>query len=150
MAIVNRDLDLSQQNQCLSSVISTSVGASAGAEFHVAQMPFPGTLKKVVFAANSVSGSAQVAVDLKRWTATGLTTIAYLSTTLVLTATGISSAYSTQSVTINASLGLLQAGDVICVNQLFSGGNVGAANMVVSCVVQATQDICEHFGITQS
>lgn len=147
MAIVNRDNSASEQVRDLGAVITTTVAASAGQSFHVAQVPYPCTLQRVAFAANSVSGAPQVAIDIKRNTSAGVTTIPYVSTTLAITAHGISYAYQSISLAAPGStLVALQAGDVIVVNQLFSGGNVSAANMVVTCSVQATQDIVQHFG----
>lgn len=147
MAIVNRDKNASEQVHELAAVITTTVAASAGQSFHVAQLPFPATLQRVAVAANSVSGSPQIAIDIKRNTSAGVTTIPYISTTLVVTAHGISYPYQSLSLAgPGTTLAALQAGDVIVVNQLFSGGNVSAANMVVTCSVQATQDIVQHFG----
>lgn len=148
MAIINRDLGSSQQMRDFQNVITTTVGASAGAGFHAVQCPFPCTLKAVAVAANSVSGAPVIAIDIKRWSGAGVTTIAYAGSTLTVTAHGISTAYQSVSLAAAGSTLLsLQAGDVIVVNQLFSGGNVSAANMVVTAVLQATQDIVEHFGV---
>ena len=148
MAIVNRDKDVSEKMECFSSVQNITVGASAGAAFFVAQAPYPGTLRAVSFAAQSVSGAPQVAIDIVRFVGTGVTTVPYLSTTLALTATGITTAYMSISLAgPGSTLVQLQAGDVIKVNALFSGGNVAAANCVVTAVIQATQDIKEHFGL---
>ena len=147
MALVNRDKNASEQMEDLSAVITTTVAASAGQSFHVVQAPWPCTLQRVAFAANSVSGAPVVAIDIKRNTSGGVTTIPYVSTTLTLTAHGISSAYQSISLAAPSStLVQLQAGDVVVVNQLFSGGNVSAANVVVTAVLQATQDIKQHFG----
>lgn len=148
MAIVNRDLDISEQIHDISAVISTAVGASAGADFQVCQMPWPGTLQGVAIAANSVSGAPVVQVGIKRFTATGLTTISVGSTLAVL-AFGLSAAYTMiplQGVA-GSTLRNLQAGDVVVVNQLFSGGNVAIGNAVVTACVAAVQDIRKHFNI---
>lgn len=148
MAIVNRDKDITEKMENFSSVQNLTVAASAGQSFFVAQAPYPGILKAVSFAAQSVSGAPQVAIDIKRWSGAGVTTISYASTTMVVTATGISTAY--QSISLSApgvTLVQLQAGDVIVANALFSGGNVAAANCVITAVIQAAQDMKEHFGI---
>jgi len=147
MAIVNRDKNASEQMEDFSAVITTTVAASAGQVFHAVQAPWPCTLQRVALAANSISGSPVVAIDIKRFTAAGLTTIAYVSTTLAVTAFGLSAAYQSISLAAPSStLVQLQAGDVVCVNQQFSGGNVACGNMVVTAVLQATQDIKQHFG----
>lgn len=147
MAVVNRDLNPSEQMIDLSAVVTTTVAASAGQTFQAIQVPWPCILQRVALAPNTISGAPTVAIDIKRFTAAGLTQIAYVSTTLAVTAFGLSAAY--QSISLagpGTTLAQLQAGDVICVNQLFSGGNVAAGNMVVTAVLQATQDIKQHFG----
>lgn len=149
MAIVNRDKNSSEQMESYMSSHNLTVAASAGQSFHVAQAPYPGTLRAVSFAANSVSGAPVVAIDIKRWSGAGVTTIPFVSTTLTLTATGISTAYMSISLAgPGSTLVALQAGDVIVANVLFSGGNVAAANTVITAVIQAAQDIKEHFGQT--
>lgn len=145
MAIVNRDLDASQQKEAFAAVLSTAVAASAGISYNAVQVPYPCTLKAVSIAAGSISGAPQIAIDVKRWTSGGVTTIPYVSSTLAVLAYGASAAY--QTVTLNGStLVNLQAGDVIVVNQLFSGGNVAVGGAVVTAVVQAVQDIKQFFG----
>lgn len=146
MAIVNRDLDASQQLITLSSVHNLSVGASAASTFHVAQIAAPGTLRGVVLAANSVSGTPSVSISVKRWSGAGVTTISYVGSTLAVTATGISTAYSSQMVGVTAFA--LQAGDVVVAVAEFAGGNVAAAGTVISVVMKATQDIKSSFGLT--
>lgn len=149
MAIVNRDLDPSQQLQAFTSVQSTSVGASAASSFQVAQMPFPCTLKGVAVAASSISGAPVVSLSVKRWTAGGVTTIPYVGSTLAVLAIGASAPYQMITLaTAGSTLLNLQAGDVLTVVQEFSGGNVGTSNTVFTPVVQKVQDIVKFFGIT--
>lgn len=148
MAIVNRDKDITEKIEFCQNVITTTVAASAGLSFHAAQVPYPCTLRSVNVAANSVSGTPVIAVDVKRWSGAGVTTITFVGSTLTVTAHGISTAYQSVSLAASGSTLLsLQAGDVIVVNQLFSSGNVSAANMVVTASIQAIQDYKEHFGI---
>lgn len=149
MAIVNRDLDPSQQIQVFTSVQSTSVGASAALGFQVAQMPFPCTLRGFAVAAASVSGAPVVSLSVKRFTATGVTTIAYVGSTLAVLAFGTSAAYTMVPLAANGSTLLsLQAGDVLVAQQEFSGGNVAIGNGVFTAMVQKTQDIVRYFNIT--
>ncbi len=149
MAIVNRDLDVSEQIVDFSNVISTSVGASAASNFFVLQMPWPATLKGVAVAAASISGAPQVSVSITRWTAGGATVIPYAGSTLAVLAYGASAAYQMiPMATAGSTLLNLQAGDVVTLKQEFSGGNVAIANAVVTVCVQALQDIKKHFNIT--
>lgn len=149
MAIVNRDLDVSEQIVDFSNVLSTSVGASAASSFFVMQLPYPATLKGVAVAANSISGAPQVSVSINRWTATGVTTIPYAGSTLAVLAYGASAAYQMiPMATAGSTLLNLQAGDVVVLKQEFSGGSVAVGNAVVTVCVQALQDIIKHFNIT--
>lgn len=150
MAIVNRDLDISEQTRVLSAVVSTSVGASAASNFFVAQLPYPATLKGVAVAANSVSGTPQVSVSIQRFTAAGATVIAYAGSTLAVVAHGTSVAYQTVTMaTAGSTLLNLQAGDVVILKQEFSGGNVAISNAVVTVSVTALQDVKKFFDIVQ-
>ncbi len=148
MAIVNRDKNITEQMETFSAVVTTTVAASAGQTFHVIQAPYPGLLKSIDFAANSISGTPLVTAEIKRWSGAGVTSIVGIGGTLTVTPHGISTAYQSMSLAAPGSTLLsLQAGDVIVVNQQFSGGNVSAANMVVSVIIAATQDYKEHFGV---
>lgn len=149
MAVINANLDVSEQDRVLQRAISTSVGASAGSSFQGVQVPYPCTLKVVAAAANTVSGSPVVSVDVKRWSGAGVTTVLNLGSSLLLTAHGISTAYQTMSLAAGGSTLLqLQAGDVLVVNQNFSGGNVGSFETIFTFIVQATQDIKNFYGTT--
>lgn len=133
----------------LTAVISTSVGASAGLGFHVAQLPYPATLMGVAVAAASISGAPQVSVSIKRWTAGGVTTIPYAGSTLAVLAFGASAPYQmVPMATAGSTLLNLQAGDVVTLVQEFSGGSVAIGGAVVNVVVKAIQDIKRHFSIT--
>lgn len=146
MAIVNRDLESSEQLMVLESVQTLTVGASAASSFHVAQIPSPGTLRGFAVAANSVSGTPSVSVSIKRWSGAGVTTITYVGSTLAITAHGISTAYSSQMVGVTAFA--LQAGDVVVAVAEFAGGNVAVGNAVLSVIMKATQDIKQSFGLS--
>ncbi len=149
MAIVNRDLDVSEQIHHFSAVLNTTVGASAASNFFVAQMPFPATLQGVAIAANSISGAPVVSLSVNRWTAGGVTTIPYVGSTLAVLAYGASAAYQMIPLAAAGSTLLnLQAGDVVTVKQEFSGGNVATGNSVVTVCVEAMQDIVKYFDIT--
>lgn len=143
MAIVNRDLAPSQQLWFFNSTLNLNVGASAAIGHHLAEMPFPGTLKAVALAARAISGSPVLSVGVKRFTSAGVTTIAFVGATLAPAAYG-ASAYSTQVFSVTSFA--LQTGDVVICNAAFEGGNVAADGSCVSVVVQATQDIKSYFG----
>lgn len=149
MAIINRDLDPSLQVVNSSVLVSTSVGASAALGFQIAQLAAPGTLKGVAVAASSISGAPVVSLSVKRWTATGVTTILYVGSTLAVLAYGASAAQQMVPLAAAGSTLLnLQAGDVLVLTQEFSGGNVAIGGAIVTSCVQALQDITQHFNIT--
>ncbi len=149
MSIINRDLDPSLQVVNSAVVVSTSVGASAAVGFQIAQLAAPGTLVGVCVAANSISGAPTVSLSLKRWTSGGVTTIPYIGSTLAVLAYGASAAYQMIPLAAAGSTLLnLQAGDVLVLQQEFSGGNVAIGGAVVTSCVKALQDITQHFNIT--
>lgn len=143
MAIVNRDLSPSQQMAVFSPTVNLSVGASAGSDHMVALMPFPGTLTKIALAAASISGSPSVSAGVRRFTATGSTTIAFVGATIAPVAYGISG-YATQVLSVTSFA--LQTGDCVLITTAFGAGNVSAGSCQVSVVVQASQDIRSYFG----
>lgn len=148
MAIVNRDKNITEQIETFGTVLTTTVAASAGLSFHAVQAPYPGILRAVNIAANAVSGTPVITVDVKRWSGAGVTTILSVGSTLTVTPHGISTAYQSVSlVAVGSTLAQLQAGDVVVINQSFSSGNVSVSNAVVSVSIQALQDMKEHFGI---
>lgn len=149
MAIVNRDLDVTQQIVTYQEGnLSTTVGASATNSYLIAQAPYPCTLRSVNFSANAISGAPVISVSIKRFTAGGVTTIPYVGSTLAVTAFGLSAAYQSVSLAASGStLLMLQTGDGVLLVQEFSGGNVATSSAVASVSLQATQDYTEHFGI---
>lgn len=149
MAIINRDLDPSLSTVNSAVVVSTSVGASAALGFHIAHLAAPGTLKGVAIAAASISGAPVVSLSIKRWTATGVTTIPYAGSTLAVLAYGASAPQQMIPLAaVGSTLLNLQEGDVLVLQQEFSGGNVAIGGAVVTSCVQALQDITQHFNIT--
>lgn len=147
MAIVNRDLDVSQQKQVLNGSVSTTVGASAGLAFPAITIATPGFVKTIELTATGVSGAATIALDVQRFVVgSGLTTIPYLSTTMAIASFGTSGIKIATLAAAGSTLLNLQMGDVITVNQLFSGGNVAIGKLEVNAVVQAAQDIVAYFG----
>lgn len=150
MPVINREFDFSEQVIEKSVLVSTAVGASAGNSYHVAHVAQPGVLKGVAIAAASISGTPNVSLDIKRYTASGVTTIPDVGTTLAVLAYGASTPYQMFTLADAGSTLLnLQAGDVVVLRQNFSGGNVAIGGAIVTTCFQALQDIKQHFSITQ-
>lgn len=153
MAIVNRDLDSSQQQNVLSRTIdrSLSAGASAnivtpgvqtGITYVVANVPYPSQLSAGAVGSYGVSGSLVLSLWLYRF-AGGFTSIV-LGQTLAVTAYGTSGMQGLSI--IGGSSYLLQQGDQLAVYA--QGSGAAADQATVSVVIKALQDIRSSFGAT--
>ena len=146
MAIVNRDLDPSEQIHTLDSSAVLAVAASAGVDYPIAIVPYPSTLKAVSVAAFGLSGSPFVQLAISRNAAAGATIIVTgVAASLAIQSAGTSGPQAMVLATAGSTLLALQSGDVLMLRQLFSGGNV-ASIVAVTAVVQATQDIKKSLG----
>ncbi len=141
MAIVNRTLDVSQQQ---SESQSSYQAVATGATLLVAAIPYPSTLKQVKVACQGVSGSPTY--DLRVWrfiVGTGVTTIAGGATTLTGQAMGTSGVQSMVLAAAGSSFLNLQANDILT---LTSGtASTAVTGLDVAVVIQATQDIVSWF-----
>lgn len=147
MAIVNRDLDVSQQKTDYCANFTATVGASAGANFHLWMAPFPCEVKSIEIAAGGISGAPVGQVDKVVFVVgAGLTQIPGIGSTLTVKAVGTSGPQAFTMGTAGSTLMQLGVGDLLVYNQLFSGGNVEVTKATVSVVVKALQDIKSHWG----
>lgn len=147
MALVNRDKDVTEQKEYGTTIVTTSVAASAGSNFPVWIAPYPCVLKAVEIAANGISGSPNAAIDIYRFiVGTGATTVLSVGNTLAVKAMSLSGPQGFSLAAAGSTLASLATGDVVILNQLFSGGNVAIDKACVSVVVQPTQDIKSHWG----
>ena len=141
MAIVNRELDASEQRKTVQADFALT---ATGVTLLCAQIPVASELQAVRVAAVGISGSPTVAFTIGRFIAgTGFTSITGGATTLTLTAFGTS---GLQTMAVNASgssLTALTAGDVL---QLTTGGaNAAATSLSVSFVVKELVDIKNQY-----
>lgn len=142
MAIVNRDLDVTEQRHVLLGVAQPLIVA---ATYHIGPVPFPSKLVAAQASAIGLSGAPQLILQLHRFIAgTGFTAIT-LGSTVVLPAFGTSGGVS-MSVQAAGVTFPLQAGDVLVFNNPVA--DTAAARCNVACVIQATQDIRSAFGYT--
>lgn len=147
MAIVNRDLDASEQKQDYHSKFTTAVAASAGQTYIAFKAAYPCTIKNVSLAADGVSGAPSVVLALQRFiVGSGSTLIPGVGATTAVLAFGTSGAVGVSLAANGSTLLNMQTNDCLIVNQLFSGGNVSLSGLEVTAVVQATQDIKQYFG----
>ena len=139
MAIVNRDLDSSQQVLNFGALVqNTSVGSS----YALAVMPCPGQLVGAGVMSKGLSGAPNLSLWIERFiVGTGYTAI-NVGASLVAQAFGTSGGQ-----TFNCGAGVtytLQAGDVISLAT--AGANTAALAHTVTLAVKALQDIKSSFG----
>jgi hypothetical protein len=139
MAIVNRDLDSSQQVVNMSALVqNTSVGSS----YALAVIPCPMQLVGAGVASKGLSGAPNLSLWIERFVVgTGYTAIA-IGASLVAQAFGTSGGQ-----TFNVGAGVtytLQAGDVVSLAS--AGANTAALMHNVTLALKALQDIKTSFG----
>lgn len=147
MAIVNRDLDASQQRevyQCMvgqgaSSLIATGTTAA------IALVPFAAQLVAAQCVGFGVSGAPTVTFDITRQNSGGVTTITGIVSALTLSAAGVTPVVQSQGFTISSgsSLVSLQANDIV--HMRTGASNTAMVAATVTLVVKALQDIKTHF-----
>lgn len=139
MAIVNRDLDPSQQVVNFNAIVTnTAVGGS----YALAVMPSAGQLVAAGVVSKGLSGAPNLSLWIERFVVgTGYTAIA-IGASLAAQAFGTSGGQ-----TFNVGAGVtwsLQAGDVISLAS--AGANTAATHHTVTLSVKALQDIKTQFG----
>ena len=141
MAIVNRTLDPSQQNETF-TVRAQSV--NTGATALLIPIETPATVKALVVNALGVSGTPVYDARLFRFASGGLTSWPLSATTFGARLYGTSGALSV-SLFGSASLVSAQASDYIGV--VATGANSAVDVLTVSVVIQALQDVKTSFGV---
>lgn len=140
MAIVNRDLDASQQKDVIN--FRSGAAVATGASLNAAVIAFPCALQSVAAYATGVSNAMQVAFNIQRF-AGGATVIALGVSNLVLVNFGTSGILGFSGLAAPGSTLLnLQQGDVL--NLVTSVANGNALDLVVNFVVKKLQDIVAH------
>ncbi len=143
MAIVNRDLDSSEQNY----VENVNLAAVAtGVTVAAVLVKAPGQLIATRITGTGLSGTPVYNVLISRWTSAGVTTINPGSALTLASAFGVSGGAIGASYAINSSLAAVQAGDLLSL--VSSGANTAAAQLIGSFVIKATQDIKSSFGLS--
>ena len=140
MAIVNRDLDSSEQKR----VVNIKLGGTVtGSTYLLHVVPSQSRLVAAVQAAEGISGSPVHSLWLYRFNAgAGLTNIV-LGSTIPVTAYGTSGA-ATFSVSAAGMTNPLQAGDALVL--FVQGANSAVSGCAVGLAIQALQDIRSSYG----
>lgn len=143
MAIVNRDLDSSEQLYVLQH--SSPAVVATGATIYAALVPSPGQLLEFKVAGKGLSGTPTYDVEIHRWTSAGVTVIAPGSAITMAVAFGVSGGAIGATYAAASSLAAVQAGDVLVVKS--GGANTASTGLVAAFVLKATQDIKKSFDI---
>lgn len=144
MAIVNRDLDSSEQKKVLSVGYANDI--ATGVTLMCVQVPYPAELKAIQLAVTGLSGTPTYAFGVGRFIAgSGYTFMSGGATTMTGRAFGTSGAVAGSLASSGSSLLQLLAGDVLTL--VTGGSNAAVKQLQVSFVVQALQDIKSNFGV---
>lgn len=139
MAIVNRDLDPSQQQVVLGAQVSNT---ATGATYCLGIVPFPAQFMAAQQVAVGLSGAPNHSIWIQRFVVGAGVTSINIGASLVSQVFGTSGA---QAFTAPGSATfLLQAGDALLLAT--AAANTGAAQVNVTMVLKALQDIRTHFG----
>jgi len=142
MAIVNRDLDASEQRKAF---VQTFGAVATGITLPVLAVPYPSTLDGIAVSAHGLSGTPTLAFSILRFiVGTGVTTITAGFTTLTPLAYSTSGLASVVQVAAGNTLLNLQANDIICATS--AGSNAALKSLGVAVVLKATQDVKTTFG----
>lgn len=143
MAIVNRDLDTSQQRIILNADPGL-IGVSS--LIHVGIVPCASQLLVVAHNAFGLSSAPTVGVQIQRFVVgSGLTTMALNGSSLLTISAMSTSGMQVQTLPAAAStLLLLQKGDVV---QLVTSTANSAATYAVDAVLQVLQDVQSTYGV---
>lgn len=142
MAIVNRDLDASEQTYVLHR---TNGAVATGVSTWVQTVPSVGQILAWQLSGRGLSGTPTYQLAIARWTAAGITNIAMGSALTLAGAFGLSGGMIGATFAANGSLSAVQAGDLLVVNS--GGANTAVTDLVVNVVVKATQDIVTTYGV---
>ncbi len=149
MAIINRDLDVSQQKMDYQvSLSQTAVAASAGINYVCFTAAYPCVVRAINIAAATVSGTPSLSFNTNRFiVGAGSTVLANVGATTALLAFGTSGSVGVSVPAQSSTLALLSAGDTVVMTALFSAGNVALGGFNATIVVQALQDIKSYFNV---
>lgn len=141
MAIVNRDLDPSQQTATLTGTVSVAV---TGATYVMAIVPYQSQLTAAQVNAIGLSGAPNLSLWVQRFVAGAGVTSVVIGQSLVAQNFSVSGGQSFAIVGAGLSF-LLQAGD--CLMLATAAANTAALHVQCTMVVKALQDIKTSFGV---
>lgn len=149
MGVVNRTLDSSEQNKAFSQVLTWGVSQiiPVSSTLLVGIVPFNSTLKAAALAIMGASGAPTYGLNVQRFiVGTGNTVITGGATTLTAGVIGTSGVINFVLAASGSSILNLLTNDVLYLTT--GGANTAATQVVISWVLQATQDIKSQLGAT--
>jgi hypothetical protein len=138
MAVINRDMDVSQQKDVVSVALKATV---TGATYSLVTVPYPCKLVGAKQSVIGLSGAPNHSIWMLRWTASGTTSIIQ-GASMATVAFGTSGGQSF-NVAGGASY-VLQEGDQLAL--LTAGSNTASLDCNVTLVLQKLQDYVTYFG----
>lgn len=140
MAIVNRDLDPSQQRDIYNCPLVNTI---TGQTYNLCLVPYPGQIVAAQQAVNGLSGAPNHSLWIQRFIpGTGLTSI-NIGNSLVATTFGTS---GSQGFSLPGAVTYpLQTNDVIMLST--AAANTAATSSTITLVIKALQDIKTVFGV---
>lgn len=144
MAIVNRDLDSSEQLYTVQHTANADVLVSVTLAAGIVKAP--GQLLQVVVGGLGVSGTPHYTPQIHRWTSAGVTVIAPGGAVTLAAAFGLSGGLVGATFASSSSLAALQAGDVLVLAT--GGANSAVKQLFAEFVIKATQDIKKSHSIS--
>ena len=140
MAIVNRDLDVSQQGMQVNESLGAVVTA---ATYPVWVVPFPCQLIAAQQTVRGLSGAPNHSLWLTRFVAGAGGTQIAIGASMVAADWGVSGC-QTYTITAAAASYPLQAGDLVALRT--AAADTAAGTVAVTLVVRCLQDIKSYFG----
>lgn len=145
MAIVNRDLDASQQKELMSAVYPNGTVISTGSTLLVGIVPYPCQIQSARVGTFGVSSTPGCIFQVQR-NASGITLLTIGSTSLIVNL-GASGLFGHSGVmAAGTTLLQLQTGDVVSV--VTTQANTAAIGLVAQLVLKKLQDVVSHNGIS--
>ncbi len=151
MAIVNRDLDPSEQkdvyNFAYSRAVSGKTTINTGATFLIGMIPYSGVIQSARAFGIGLSGLPSLSFQLLRWAGAGGTSIQVSISSMIVPEFGTSGIMGYSGLAATGSTLLLVATNDIL--QIQTGvANTAFSDLVVEIVVKKTQDIISYNGIS--
>lgn len=145
MAIVNRELDVSEQKKAFVIKTDTILGAAGGITVPLLVVPFQSEVKAIYAAARAISGAPTLEIEAGAFVVgAGYTINSNISTAKAVVASGTSGPVALVLGTAGSTQVRVNAGDLLYGTVV--GANTVYNDLTVTIVLQSLQDIKSDFG----